>query len=325
MLMVRLMSVVGPHKHTYPLSMSWKRREVDATYCHMPAERESEKRCCVCAIVGSPRNILYLSVYERNAQLNVRLFMKLRAAHSRTGEVVLGALYLDPQTRHNHKPSDRRSTAFFFHRFLFSRIIHAYKPEANATLAVVRHDPHQQRERHRHKSTVALSMACVISPRDPPIAIHARTPDGTPLRKRAPRAQTCYRHDELVARHARASRGKLQLPLSRRHTPPPCGCHLPVSHAPADTPPKGRATRNGASAHLRAPLPWHKRHGDIHVLWWAALVRHQRLCAKRQGSPSTRWRLSNAMMPTSIHIHSLRAPLRTVAHPCAPLRTHGHP
>lgn len=64
-----------------------------------------QRETVLCVRHCAPRNILYLFVYERNAQLNVRLFMKLRAAHSRTGEVVLGALYLDPQTRHNHKPS----------------------------------------------------------------------------------------------------------------------------------------------------------------------------------------------------------------------------
>ena len=63
MLMVRLMSVVGPHKHTYPLSMSWKRREVDATYCHMPAERNG----AVCAPLCATQYSLFVRLRTQRA------------------------------------------------------------------------------------------------------------------------------------------------------------------------------------------------------------------------------------------------------------------
>ena len=68
----------------------------------------------------------------------------------------------------------------------FLRIIRTYIPEANATLAVVRHDPHQQRERHKHEGhTLVLNGTC---PRSREHALH-RYMLACPLQARA----TCPR------------------------------------------------------------------------------------------------------------------------------------
>ena len=75
-----------------------------------------------------------------------------------------------------HFRNDRRRSGSVSVTVWLLRIICTYIPQANATLAVVRHHPHQQRERHKHDAHNQYSTAVLRGPgaRGPPI--HTRMP-----------------------------------------------------------------------------------------------------------------------------------------------------